>query len=129
MPPPVAVQQWRNINLNPNRHPSCPPFAHSLLYLPLSSIARTSGTDDGASLSWRPARRAPLFIREFLLRHSVPGLLRASYLFMPLSSLGPLSSALIRPTQSFFILRPLWILSALESFRRDNGRQVKQGIK
>jgi len=90
----VVVQQWRNINLNPNRHPSCPPFAHQP---PLSSsfvYFATSGTGDGASLSWWPA----LFTREFLLQHSVPGLLRASYLFMPLSSLGPLSSALIRLT-------------------------------
>jgi len=54
----MAVQQWRNINLNPNRHSSYPPFAHSLLYLPLSSIPRISGIGDGASLSWRPARRS-----------------------------------------------------------------------
>lgn len=92
VPPPVSVQQWRNINLNPNRHPSCPPFAHSP---PLSSSfvysANLRRTDDDASLSWWPVCAA-LYSRISLAAFS-----SLAFFALPISLCRPRLSSLCLP--------------------------------
>lgn len=82
VPATVAVQQWQNINLNPNCHPSCSlipapaaPLSSSLVY---SMYLRPTTTT--TTMLRCPLGRYAVFIlaREFLLRHSALGLHRVS---------------------------------------------------
>lgn len=136
------MQQWRNINLNPSHHPSWPPST-------LPSPPPAAATRGVFILLFRlfrvlhPLLRAregrlsqwpTLFMlaREFLhsqRRFAADPLFFARFLFVSLRR-RPCSSALIRrvAVPSSFVPRgPLWILSAYESFRRDNGRPSQTG--
>lgn len=111
MPPlAVAVQQWQNINLNLNLHPSCPPFApaaplsSSFVYSAnlLATVLRGPGSRRAAfylriSLtafsSWPPSRFLPSLYNILVSRASV---FRFNSLYVELYSPATLDSIRVR---------------------------------